>query len=107
MTGEYYCQAFSELYGLKTVSLRYFNVFGPRQDPSSEYAAVIPKFITRILNKEPPIIYGDGKQTRDFTYVKDVVQANTKSMTSNAEGIFNVAYNKRIDLLESWLHYNG
>ncbi len=100
LTGEHYCQVFSELFGLETVSLRYFNVFGPRQDPKSEYAAVIPKFITRILSKEPPIIHGDGKQTRDFTYVKDVVQANVKSMTSNAEGIFNVGYNKRIDLLE-------
>jgi UDP-glucose 4-epimerase len=100
LTGEYYCKAFSELYGLKAVSLRYFNVFGPRQDPASEYAAVIPKFITRILKKESPIIYGDGKQTRDFTYVKDVIQANVKAMTSNAEGIFNVAYNNRIDLLE-------
>lgn len=100
LTGEYYCRAFSEVYGLKTACLRYFNVFGPRQDPKSEYAAVIPKFITRILNKESPIIYGDGKQTRDFTYVKDVVQANAKAMESNAEGVFNVAYNKRIDLIE-------
>jgi UDP-glucose 4-epimerase len=100
LAGEYYSRAFSEVYGLKTVGLRYFNVFGPRQDPESEYAAVIPKFITRMIHKESPIIYGDGKQTRDFTYVKDVVQANIKAMTSNAEGIFNVAYNKRIDLID-------
>jgi UDP-glucose 4-epimerase len=100
LTGEYYCRAFSEVYGLKTACLRYFNVFGPRQDPKSEYAAVIPKFITRILNNESPVIYGDGRQTRDFTYVKDMVQANVKVMESNAEGIFNVAYNKRIDLIE-------
>jgi UDP-glucose 4-epimerase len=100
LTGEYYCKVFSDLFGLKTACLRYFNVFGPRQDPKSEYAAVIPKFITRILNNESPTIYGDGKQTRDFTFVKDVVQANVKAMNSNGEGVFNVAYNKRIDLIE-------
>lgn len=100
LTGEYYCQVFHEVYGLRTVSLRYFNVFGPRQDPKSEYAAVIPKFITRILNREPPVIYGDGQQTRDFTFVKDVVQANVKAMQSDAQGVFNVAYQQRITLLE-------
>jgi nucleoside-diphosphate-sugar epimerase len=68
LTGEYYSQVFHEVYGLQAVALRYFNVFGPRQDPKSEYAAVIPKFITRILGGQPPVIYGDGKQTRDFTY---------------------------------------
>lgn len=99
LAGEYYCQVFSELYGLKIVSLRYFNVFGPRQDPHSQYAAVIPRFITSILTGQPPIIYGDGTQTRDFTYVKDVVQANVKAMESDAEGIFNVAYNQRISVL--------
>lgn len=100
LTGEHYCRVFSDLFGLKTVCLRYFNVFGPRQDPKSEYAAVIPKFITRILNNESPVIYGDGKQTRDFTYIKDVIQANVKAMTSSSEGIFNIAYNKRINLIE-------
>jgi len=100
LAGEYYCRVFTEVYGLETVSLRYFNVFGPRQDPKSEYAAVIPRFITRILDGEPPIIYGDGQQTRDFTYVKDVVQANVKAMQSNACGVFNVAYNQRINLLQ-------
>jgi len=99
LAGEYYCRVFSEVYGIKTVALRYFNVFGPRQDPESQYAAVIPRFITRILSGQPPIIYGDGTQTRDFTYVKDVVQANVKAMESNAEGVFNVAYNQRISLL--------
>jgi len=99
LTGEYYCRVFSEVYGIKTVALRYFNVFGPRQDPESQYAAVIPRFITRILSGQPPVIYGDGTQTRDFTYVKDVVQANVKAMESNAEGVFNVAYNQRISLL--------
>ena len=100
LTGEYYLKVFSEVYGLKTLSLRYFNVFGPRQDPKSEYAAVIPRFITKILRHESPTIYGDGGQTRDFTYVKDVVQANIRAMESDAQGVFNVAYCKRIDLNE-------
>jgi UDP-glucose 4-epimerase len=100
LTGEHYLKVFSEVYGLKTLSLRYFNVFGPRQDPKSEYAAVIPRFITKILRRESPTIYGDGGQTRDFTYVKDVVQANIRAMESDAEGVFNVAYCKRIDLNE-------
>jgi UDP-glucose 4-epimerase len=100
LAGEHYLRVFSEVYGFKTLSLRYFNVFGPRQDPKSEYAAVIPKFITKILNHESPTIYGDGGQTRDFTYVKDVVQANIRAMESDAEGVFNVAYCKRINLNE-------
>jgi len=99
LAGEYYCRVFSEVYGTRTVALRYFNVFGPRQDPESQYAAVIPRFITRTLAGQPPVIYGDGTQTRDFTYVKDVVQANVKAMERNAEGVFNVAYNQRISLL--------
>jgi UDP-glucose 4-epimerase len=98
LTGEHYCRVFSELYGLKTVALRYFNVFGPRQDPKSEYSAVIPKFITKILNHESPVIYGDGEQTRDFSYVKDVVQANIKAMEGDAQGVFNIAYNQQISL---------
>jgi len=96
--GEYYCKVFSELFGVKTVSLRYFNVFGPRQDPQSEYAAVIPKFITRLLNNQSPVIFGDGKQTRDFVYVKDVVQANLLAMQSSATGMFNIGSGERIDL---------
>jgi UDP-glucose 4-epimerase len=100
LTGEHYLRVFSEVFRLKTVSLRYFNVFGPRQDPKSEYAAVIPKFITKILGHESPTVYGDGGQTRDFTYVKDVVQANIRAMESDAEGVFNVAYGQRIDLNE-------
>ena len=100
LTGEHYLKVFSDVYGLKTLSLRYFNVFGPRQDPKSEYAAVIPRFITKILRHESPTIYGDGGQTRDFTYVKDVVQANIRAMNSDAQGVFNVAYCKRIDLNE-------
>lgn len=99
LAGEYYCRVFSEVYEIRTAALRYFNVFGPRQDPESQYAAVIPRFITRTLAGLPPIIYGDGIQTRDFTFVKDVVQANVKAMESNAEGVFNVAYNQRISIL--------
>ena len=100
LTGEYYMNVFSEVYGIQTLSLRYFNVFGPRQDPKSQYAAVIPNFITTILNHKSPTVYGDGGQTRDFTYVKDVVQANIRAMESKAQGVFNVAYCKRIDLIE-------
>nr|WP_320161297.1 SDR family oxidoreductase [uncultured Methanoregula sp.] len=100
LTGENYLKVFQELYGIKTVSLRYFNVFGPRQDPKSEYSAVIPKFITRVMQRESPIIYGDGTQTRDFTFVKDVVQANLRAMDSTAQGVFNVAYESRISLTE-------
>lgn len=96
--GEEYLRVFSDLYGIRQVSLRYFNVFGPRQDPNSEYAAVIPKFITKILNHQSPVIFGDGGQTRDFSYVKDVVQANIRAMESNAQGVFNIAYCQRIDL---------
>jgi len=98
LAGEYYCQIFSEIYGLKTASLRYFNVFGPRQDPRSQYAAVIPLFIARILNGKPPTIFGDGTQTRDFTFVKDVVQANIRAMESEAVGVFNVACSRQIVL---------
>lgn len=100
LTGEYYCRVFSSAYNLPTVCLRYFNVFGPRQDPNSEYSAVIPRFITRILRDQPPVIYGDGDQARDFTYVFDVVQANILAMERNVEGIFNIAYGNRISVGE-------
>jgi len=76
LTGEYYCSVFSEVFGLETISLRYFNVFGPYQNPASQYAAAIPAFVTAILNDRPPTIYGDGEQSRDFTYVNNVVEAN-------------------------------
>jgi len=76
LTGEYYCKTFSDCFGLQTISLRYFNVFGPRQDPTSQYAAVIPAFVTAILRDQSPVVYGDGEQTRDFTYVDNVVHAN-------------------------------
>jgi UDP-glucose 4-epimerase len=90
LTGEYYCNLFTRLYGMDTAALRYFNVYGPRQDPHSDYAAVIPKFIQRLSAGEPPLIFGDGEQTRDFVYVKDVVQANVKAMESTATGVFNI-----------------
>jgi nucleoside-diphosphate-sugar epimerase len=76
LVGEYYCSVFSTVYGLETIALRYFNVFGPHQDPASQYAAAIPAFVTAILRDQRPTIYGDGEQTRDFTYVDNVVQAN-------------------------------
>jgi len=93
--GEMYCQVFTENYGLPTVSLRYFNVFGPRQDPDSAYAAVIPKFINNILKGEKPVIYGDGNQSRDFIPVKQVVKANIQASQSGKTGVFNVALGKR------------
>ncbi len=97
-TGEMYCRVFQDLYDLPTVSLRYFNVFGPRQDPNSQYAAVIPKFITAILNDESPVIYGDGEQSRDFTFVKNVVNANILSCESKKTGVFNIACGRRITI---------
>jgi UDP-glucose 4-epimerase len=97
---EHYGQAFSACYGLSTAFLRYFNVFGPRQDPGSGYAAVIPAFISRLLAGEPPVIFGDGGQTRDFVFVRDVVQANILAMAGTAEGAFNVACGKQTSLNE-------
>ncbi|RZN44095.1 MAG: SDR family oxidoreductase [Methanophagales archaeon ANME-1-THS] len=99
LTGEQYCTTFSEVYGLKTVCLRYFNVYGPKQDPSSEYAAVIPRFITRVLANKPPIIYGDGTQTRDFIFVQDVVTANIQAAERGA-GVLNIASGKSISINE-------
>jgi nucleoside-diphosphate-sugar epimerase len=101
-TGEQYCRLYHELYGLETVVLRYFNVFGPRQNPKSEYAAVIPKFVTACLAGESPTIYGDGEQTRDFTYVGDVVAANLLAANAaKAPGqVMNVAGGRRISLNE-------
>lgn len=98
--GEYYCQVFARVYGLETVALRYFNVFGPRQDPSSPYSGVISKFITWLLAGEPPVIFGDGEQSRDFTYIDNVVDANLRA--AEAEGVsgevINVALGERITL---------
>jgi len=84
LTGELLCEVFTSIYGLETVALRYFNVFGPRQDPSSEYAAVIPRFLTALIHQRRPIVFGDGEQTRDFTYIANVVQANLLAATSRA-----------------------
>lgn len=100
--GEYYCSIFSKVYGLETVSLRYFNVFGPRQDPASEYAAVIPKFITCMLNDESPPVHGDGLQSRDFTYIDNVVYATLSAATAgNLSGkVFNVACGKSHTVLD-------
>lgn len=102
LAAEQYCQVFWQLYGLETVALRYFNVFGPGQDPASQYAAVIPKFITALLAEERPVIYGDGSQSRDFTFVSNVVQANLKACTAPdaAGGVFNIACGERYSLLE-------
>jgi len=99
-TGELYCTAFQQVYGLRTVSLRYFNVFGPRQDHRSGYAAVIPKFIAALLNNSPPTVYGDGEQSRDFTFVKHVVEANVRACESTATGIFNIACGRSVTLNE-------
>ncbi len=100
LVGEYYCNVFDDVYDLKTAALRYFNVYGPKQDPHSDYAAVIPKFIKRIQEGKPPIIYGDGNQTRDFTSVEDVVSANILAAESDAKGVYNVATGKRITINE-------
>jgi len=98
LTGEYYCQVFTEVYNLSTICLRYFNVYGPKQDKQSEYAAVIPKFITLVSKNNSPVIFGDGKQTRDFTFVKDAVNANILAAESKETGVFNIAYGKRISI---------
>lgn len=100
LTGEMLCGVFTPIYGLETVALRYFNVFGPRQDPASEYAAVIPRFLTALLQKRRPIVFGDGEQTRDFTFIENVVQANLLASTApDAAGTFmNIGCGERISL---------
>ena len=101
LTGEYYCSVFNKVYQLETISLRYFNVFGQRQDANSHYAAVIPKFISAFINDQPPTIYGDGEQSRDFTHIENVVQANLKgcSTASVVPGsVFNIACGARTTL---------
>jgi nucleoside-diphosphate-sugar epimerase len=93
LAGEHYCASFTTVYGLETVALRYFNVFGPRQDPTSFYSAVIPKFITAFMNNEAPVIYGDGEQSRDFTYIDNIVTANLLACKEDGLGgkMFNIA----------------
>jgi UDP-glucose 4-epimerase len=106
LTGEYYMTSFYRCYGLETVSLRYFNIFGPRQDPSSPYSGVLAKFITQMLNGEQPTIFGDGSQSRDFTYIQNAVDANllaAKAPASQVAGqVFNVATGQRADLNEAF-----
>lgn len=102
LMGEYYCRVFSHVYGLETLSLRYFNVFGPRQNPSSTYSGVISRFIDALKKDSTPIIYGDGEQTRDFTYIANVVDANIRA-AETSEGIgevMNVANGERVSLNE-------
>jgi UDP-glucose 4-epimerase len=100
LAGELYARTFHGVFGLDTVILRYFNVFGPRQDPNSQYAAVIPRFINAVLAGEQPVIYGDGEQSRDFTYVENVVQANILAMEARgaAGRVYNVACGERVTL---------
>jgi UDP-glucose 4-epimerase len=100
LVGEYYCRVFQTVYGLPTVSLRYFNVYGPMQDPNSEYAAVIPRFAKRLSEGKPPIIYGDGEQTRDFVFVSDVVRANILAAESEATGVCNIGQGQSIAINE-------
>ena len=102
LTGEHYCCLFTQLYGLETVTLRYFNVFGPRQNPNSQYAAVIPRFIIACLKRQPLLVYGDGLQSRDFTYVDNVVHGNILAMTAPdvAGKVINVANGSRTTLLQ-------
>ena len=100
LVGEYYCQVFARVYGLETISLRYFNVFGPRQDPGSQYSGVVSRFISVLLNNQQPVIYGDGEQSRDFTYIDNVIDANLRaaSVTSGFGSVVNVANGQRITL---------
>jgi nucleoside-diphosphate-sugar epimerase len=100
LVGEYYCQAFTRVYGLETVSLRYFNVFGPRQDPSSQYSGVVARFISALLSDQTAMIHGDGEQSRDFTYISNAVDANLRaSESTQAVGhVINIANGVRVTL---------
>jgi nucleoside-diphosphate-sugar epimerase len=100
LVGEYYCQVFTRVYGLETISLRYFNVFGPRQDPGSQYSGVVSRFISALWNDEKPVIFGDGEQSRDFTYIDNVVSANLKAAgASGGVGtVINIANGERVSL---------
>ena len=102
LVGEYYCSVFSKVFGLETVALRYFNVFGPYQNPKSQYAAAIPAFVTAVLNDTPPVVYGDGEQTRDFTFIDNVVEANllaARAGSTHGE-VVNIACAERISVNE-------
>jgi UDP-glucose 4-epimerase len=100
LAGEGYARSFHQVYGLETVALRYFNVFGPRQDPTSQYAAVIPNFIHALLGAQPPVVFGDGEQSRDFTYIDNVVEANILAMSAPdvAGKVYNIACGERVTL---------
>jgi UDP-glucose 4-epimerase len=104
LAGEHYCRVFSELYGLETVALRYFNVYGPRQRPDSAYAAVIPLFIDALSSSQPPVVHSDGQQSRDFTFIDDVVAANLAAANAPAEAcagkVYNIAGGHRYSLLD-------
>jgi nucleoside-diphosphate-sugar epimerase len=103
LAGEAYCRAFARVYGLECVALRFFNVFGPRQDPASQYAAVVPRFVTRMLAGDPPQIFGDGGQSRDFTFVANAVEACVLAAESGPEAVgeaINVGCGERTSLLE-------
>ena len=102
LVGEYYCRVFTRVYGLETVALRYFNVFGPRQDPTSQYSGVVSRFISSLLGKERPVIYGDGEQSRDFTYIDNIVAANMAAAESKGAvgNVINVANGERVTLNE-------
>jgi nucleoside-diphosphate-sugar epimerase len=105
LAGENYMRAFHASYGLETISLRYFNIFGPRQDPESQYAAVIPKFVTCALERSAPTIFGDGEQTRDFTFIDNVVRANMLACDAPASacgGVYNVGCGQRVSLNDLW-----
>ncbi|HEV7220604.1 MAG: SDR family oxidoreductase [Terriglobales bacterium] len=106
LAGEYYMTSFYRCYGLETVSLRYFNIFGPRQDPSSPYSGVLAKFITQMLAGDQPTIFGDGRQSRDFTFIDNAVRANLLACEAPAQkvagNVFNVATGRRIDLNETF-----
>jgi UDP-glucose 4-epimerase len=108
LAGEKYCQVFSTLYGMETVRLRYFNVFGPRQSPDSPYAPVIPLFLQALLHGRNPVVHGDGRQSRDFTYVDDVVQANLLAAKAQRVSgkVYNVAFGQQTSLLELIAHAN-
>jgi nucleoside-diphosphate-sugar epimerase len=110
MAGEKYCQVFYRLYGMETVALRYFNVFGPRQDPHSQYSAVIPKFVDLIRAGQQPLVYGDGEQSRDFTYVANVVNANLLACEQGLEDlsgeVFNIACGRRVTINVLIKHVN-
>lgn len=101
LAGELYCEAFASTYGLETVRLRYFNVFGPRQDPNSQYSAVIPRFIAALLKGDQPTIYGDGSQSRDFTYIDNVIQANLRAASAPGVSghVYNCACGESLDLV--------